>query len=114
MKKNRLTLYIIIALVLGVVTGYIYNTNVISQVNAKISVADANIKAIDAQITAIRDTTNNSAYTQLKSGRKTEVKQKQQYSSEREDKLEGFTILSDIFLRLIKMIVGPLIFTTLV
>jgi Na+/H+-dicarboxylate symporter len=114
MKKNRLTLYIIIALVLGVVTGYIYNTNVISRVNAKISVADANIKAIDAQITAIKDTNNDSAYAQLKSGRKTEVKQKQQYSSEREDKLEGFTILSDIFLRLIKMIVGPLIFTTLV
>jgi L-cystine uptake protein TcyP (sodium:dicarboxylate symporter family) len=33
--------------------------------------------------------------------------------AEREDKLVGFTILSDIFLRLIKMIVAPLVFTTL-
>lgn len=39
---------------------------------------------------------------------------RQQNDTLRDDKLEIFTLLSDIFLRLIKMIVAPLIFTTLV
>jgi len=113
MKKNRLTLYIIIALILGVGVGYVYNTNVINGINTQIITADNQIKTIDTQITATKDTTN-SAYFRLKSGRKNQVKLKEQYNSERDNKVEGFAILSDIFLRLIKMIVAPLIFTTLV
>lgn len=113
MKKSRITLYIIIALVLGVAAGYIYNTNVIGGINTSISAADASIKTIDAQLTATTDTTTT-VYSQLKTERKTQLKAKQQYSTERDDKLVGFTILSDIFLRLIKMIVAPLVFSTLV
>ena len=57
MHKSRLTLYIIIALVLGVATGYVYNVKVIDELNKKISVADANIKTIDAHVAVLKDTT---------------------------------------------------------
>jgi Na+/H+-dicarboxylate symporter len=113
MKKNRLTLYIIIALILGVAVGYVYNTKVINEVNAKISQADANTQTFNTWIASSKDTTS-SEYLRLKSGKKQQIAIKQQGESVREDKLEGFTILSQIFLNLIKMIVAPLVFTTLV
>ena len=113
MHKSRLTLYIIIALVLGVATGYVYNVKVIDELNKKISVADANIKTIDAHVAVLKDTTAKE-YKQLKSQRASLAQLRTDKNTERDNKLEGFTILSDIFLRLIKMIVGPLVFTTLV
>ena len=113
MQKSRLTLYIVIALILGVGIGYIYNSQVIIGINTKISLAETNIKSTDAQIKAIKDTTNTD-FVKLKASRLSQAKAKQQYNNDRDDKLEGFSILSDIFLRLIKMIVGPLIFSTLV
>jgi len=113
MIKNKLTLYIFIALIVGVFTGYLYNLKVIDQYNQKISVADANIKAIDTKLISLKDTTV-AEFKTLKTQRSAEAKIKKENSETREDKLEGFTILSDIFLRLIKMIVAPLVFTTLV
>ena len=113
MHKSRLTLYIIIALVLGVATGYVYNVKVIDDLNKKISFADANIKTIDKQVAVIKDTTATE-YKQLKTQRASLAQLRTDKNTERDNKLEGFTILSDIFLRLIKMIVGPLVFTTLV
>ncbi|GAB3906431.1 dicarboxylate/amino acid:cation symporter [Mucilaginibacter boryungensis] len=113
MLKNKLTLFIFIALVVGVITGYLYNLSVIDQYNQKITTADANIKAIDTKLVEMKDTTVADFKT-LKTQRAAEVKVKKENDGIREDKLEGFTILSDIFLRLIKMIVAPLVFTTLV
>jgi Na+/H+-dicarboxylate symporter len=113
MIKNKLTLYIFIALVVGVITGYLYNLKVIDQYNQKITTADANIKAIDTKLVLLKDTTVADFKT-LKTQRSAEVKVRKENNDTREDKLEGFTILSDIFLRLIKMIVAPLVFTTLV
>ncbi|AMR33130.1 C4-dicarboxylate ABC transporter [Mucilaginibacter sp. PAMC 26640] len=113
MQKNKLTLYIFIALVLGVIAGYIYNVTIIDSINNKMSVAEANIKAIDTRLLASKDTTT-AVYTALKTQRKDEVKVRKENDTAREDKLVGFTVLSDIFLRLIKMIVAPLVFTTLV
>lgn len=112
-KKNRLTLYIIIALVLGVIAGYIYNINVIDGLNKKISVADANIKTIDTRLAVLKDT-STAEYKQLTLAKVSQTKTKADNNTAIGDKLEGFTILSDIFLRLIKMIVAPLVFTTLV
>jgi len=112
-KKNKLTLYIFIALILGVFTGYIYNTHVINSINANISKAEANIKNIDKSLLASPDTTTE-VYKALKTQRKTEVKAQQDNSTLREDKLEVYNILSKIFLNLIKMVVAPLVFTTLV
>ncbi|HTE00211.1 MAG TPA: dicarboxylate/amino acid:cation symporter [Mucilaginibacter sp.] len=113
MKKSKLTLYIFIALILGVVVGYVYNIKVIDTYNTRISVAETNIKTIDGRFVQIKDSTV-AEYKQLKNQRATQVKERVDATATREDKLEGFTILSDIFLRLIKMIVAPLVFTTLV
>jgi Na+/H+-dicarboxylate symporter len=113
MHKSRLTLYIIIALILGVGTGYIYNVSIIDDLNNKISVADANIKTIDTRLAIIKDTTT-AEYKQIKTDRAQQAKLRTDNNTARDNKLEGFNILSDIFLRLIKMIVGPLVFTTLV
>jgi Na+/H+-dicarboxylate symporter len=113
MLKNKLTLYIFIALILGVITGYLYNLKVIDQINQKISVADTHIKAIDVKVAALKDTTV-AEFKDLKTQRATEVRARKESDANRESKLEGFTILSKIFLNLIKMIVAPLVFTTLV
>jgi Na+/H+-dicarboxylate symporter len=112
-KKSKLTLYIFIALVLGVITGYIYNVRVINAINVNISTADANIKAINVKLVLLKDSTT-ADYVALKAQKVQQLKISKDNNSIREDKLEGFTILSDIFLRLIKMIVAPLVFTTLV
>ncbi len=113
MQKSKLTLYIFIALILGVIAGYIYNVNIIGNINSKISTADATIKSISTHLLTVKDTTT-AEYKSLKLAKATQVIIRSTNDSLRDDKLEGFTILSDIFLRLIKMIVGPLIFTTLV
>ncbi len=113
MRKSKLNLYIFIALILGVVTGYIYNIKVIDVLNTKINIAEANIKITDTRLATLTDSTTVE-YKQLKTARIQLAKERTAINSKREDKLEGFTILSDIFLRLIKMIVAPLIFTTLV
>jgi Na+/H+-dicarboxylate symporter len=112
-KKSKLTLYIFIALILGVITGYIYNVRVINGINVNISTADANIKAINTKLVLLNDSTT-ADYMALKAQKVQQLKISKDNNSIREDKLEGFTILSDIFLRLIKMIVAPLVFTTLV
>jgi Na+/H+-dicarboxylate symporter len=113
MAKNKLTLFIFIALVAGVIAGYIYNVTLIKPINDKLNTADATIKTLDNTIVLIKDTTVAN-YKQLKTQRAAQVKIRKENDTIREDKLEGFTILSDIFLRLIKMIVAPLVFTTLV
>jgi len=112
-KKSKLTLYIFIALIAGVIVGYVYNTNVINNININISTAEAHIKTIDKKLLLSADTTSET-FKALKLQRKAEVKIQQDNSTLREDKLEGFNILSKIFLNLIKMIVAPLVFTTLV
>lgn len=113
MKKNKLTLFIFIALIAGVALGYILNVNSIDVYNQNISNADAMVKSIEVSIKKTTDTTS-AAFTELKNERKVQAGIKKQNEDIREKKLEYFTLLSDIFLRLIKMIVAPLVFTTLV
>ncbi|MFD1255410.1 dicarboxylate/amino acid:cation symporter [Mucilaginibacter terrae] len=113
MKQSKLTLFIFIALLAGVITGYLYNIYVINAYNVKIAAAETRIKAIDVRVVQLTDTTL-AEYATLKAERSTEAKIRKENDTIREDKLVGFSILSDIFLRLIKMIVAPLVFTTLV
>lgn len=113
MQKNKLTLFIFIALIIGVITGYFYNITIVNNYNNKINAAEVNIKAIDSRIVKLTDTTTV-AYTALKKERAEQIKIRKVNSDTREDKVEYFTILSDIFLRMIKMIIAPLVFTTLV
>ncbi len=113
MVKNKLTLYIFIALIAGVIAGYAYNELVIRQYNSVININDKMIKDIDNSRVQMKDTTTV-VYKDLGISKASLVKAKKAAENAREDKLEGFTILSDIFLRFIKMIVAPLVFTTLV
>ncbi|PAW94246.1 dicarboxylate/amino acid:cation symporter [Mucilaginibacter sp. MD40] len=113
MQKSKLTLYIFIALVLGIIAGYTYNATVINNINTKISAAEVNIKTLDEQIAVAKDT-STANFKALKKERAVQATIRKDADKVREDKLEIFTILSDVFLRLIKMIVAPLVFTTLV
>jgi Na+/H+-dicarboxylate symporter len=112
MQKSKLTLYIFIALILGVIAGYLYNVYVINAINARMSSAETAIKKIDVRLAGLDSTTT--AYKDFKIQRATQVSLRKVADDQREDKLEGFNILSKIFLNLIKMIVGPLVFSTLV
>ncbi|MEY5069735.1 MAG: hypothetical protein RLZ47_1597 [Bacteroidota bacterium] len=113
MQKNRLTLFIFIALITGIMAGYLLNINWLGQYNEQIIKADTQAKKIEAQLAKIPDT-SSVVYQELAAERKEQLSVRKENESIREKKLEPFTILSDIFLRLIKMIVAPLVFTTLV
>jgi Na+/H+-dicarboxylate symporter len=113
MARNKLTIYIFVALVAGIIAGYVYNITVIDNYNQKMATADALVKKADVQLLSFKDTTV-AGYRAIKEARSGQVKIRKENDTAREDKLEGFSILSDIFLRLIKMIVAPLVFTTLV
>lgn len=112
MQKSKLTLFIFIALVLGVIAGYLYNVFVIDANNAKIAAAQTAISKIDIHLASKSNTAANIA--QLDTQKVVQSAIINQNDEQRESKLQGFTILSDIFLRLIKMIIAPLVFTTLV
>lgn len=112
-KRNRLTLYIIIAIVAGIALGFGFNSSYVQKENVQIINSEHSIKAIQSDIKRSIDTTGG-IYKQL-------IAEKSKYSSSRsaaidarDNKLEPFSLLADIFLRLIKMIVAPLVFTTLV
>ena len=112
-SKNRLTLFIFIALIVGVAVGYYLNVNSFNKNNNAIVSADAQIKKIETQMSNLGDTTL-AQFATLKVEKAAQVKIRKENEIQREKKLEPFTLLSDIFLRLIKMIVAPLVFTTLV
>ena len=112
-KHNRLTFFIFLALVLGVGLGYYLNVKSFSTYNDNIAHAENRIKVLDGQILKVNDSTST-AFTSLVAAKKAEEGVRQQNEKLREKKLEPLTLLSDIFLRLIKMIVAPLVFTTLV
>jgi len=112
-KNNRLTFFIFLALILGVVLGYILNVNSFDTYNNNITAADNQVKSIDIQLSATKDTASVQ-YLQLTVQKKEALKVRKDNETIREKKLEPLTLLSDIFLRLIKMIVAPLVFATLV
>ncbi|CAN5410634.1 hypothetical protein BH11BAC3_BH11BAC3_09900 [soil metagenome] len=172
-KRNHLTLYIGIALIAGIVAGFILNKNFVGEENSKIANAEfqanflnekikqferqkdstlynslsdqraeiaaqkiqaekdllntsdeskgfAGIKIlsdslenIDAQLAIVADK-DNPAYKELQTQKDLISIQKNDNLQSRDKKLEWFSVLADIFLRLIKMIVAPLVFTTLV
>jgi len=112
MQKSKLTLFIFIALILGVIAGYLYNTFVINSNNTAIATAKTAVGKIDTRLAFKGNTVATIA--QLDTQKAAQSAIIKQNDEQRESKLQGFTILSDIFLRLIKMIIAPLVFTTLV
>ncbi len=112
-KSNKLTLYIIIALFAGILLGFVLNTNYVVDENKNIVQFEAAAKSVQTQIKAVTDT-NTDAYKQLIEKKTSISKDKTTAIEARDKKLEPFSLLADIFIRLIKMIVAPLVFTTLV
>lgn len=112
-KGNRLTLYIIIALIAGIGLGFFLNSGYVKSENEKISVNETAIAAIHTQMTPGMDT-NNVSYKEMAAKRSELSAAKTAAMEARDKKLEPFSLLADVFLRLIKMIVAPLVFTTLV
>jgi Na+/H+-dicarboxylate symporter len=113
MQKSKLTLYIFVALVLGIIAGYLFNVLVINQINTRISNAQAGIVSVQKALPGLKDTTDRD-YKMLIQQRALLTAHSRFNQALREKRLQGFTILSDIFLKLIKMIVAPLVFTSLV
>ncbi len=112
-KQNRLTFFIFLALLLGVALGYYLNIKSFRNYNDTIARSEVRLEHIDVKLLELKDTT--SAQYKALTAQKTEaVKTRVDTEKAREKSLEPLTLLSDIFLRLIKMIVGPLVFTTLV
>ena len=112
-KKSKLTLYIIIALVIGIGVGFILNNSYLKTENLQLTSSEAKLKEIAIAIKSLSDT-NSVAYTKLIAERTEQATIKNAVLAVREKKVEPFAIIADIFLRLIKMIVAPLVFTTLV
>lgn len=110
-KKSRLTLFIIIGLIVGIATGFILNKNYVNDENTRLEALDLRIKEIK---TAQHNATDSTVITTLESEKKIANTERNEVLSARDKKTEPFSILADIFLRLIKMIVAPLVFTTLV
>jgi Na+/H+-dicarboxylate symporter len=110
-KKNRLTLYIIIALFAGIVLGFLLNQTYLAEQNAKLPVLDAQITEVKSKISATQDSV---VLRPLLVEKLRLSSERNAVLTDRDKKVEPFSLLADIFLRLIKMIVAPLVFTTLV
>ncbi len=98
-RSNRLTLFIFIAMVLGILTGYIVNVNYteIYGGGAQQAITD---NGIHGGLTGYMTGLNTG---RGKTGETTILKF-----------ADNISILTDIFLRLVKMIIAPLVFSTLV
>lgn len=99
-KRNRLTLYIFIALLAGILLGIFLNKNYVYTENE--------------QIARLSETILSGQSSGAGEVPKAIVEQKAALVKARDNKLEPFAIIADVFLRLIKMIVAPLVFSTLV
>ena len=86
-KKNKLVTAILIALILGILTGYLYNKYYTDLENSLLNSTDSS---------AVKSILHND-FKQIK-----------------ENVAFQFSILSEIFLRLIKMIIAPLVLSVLI
>ncbi len=110
-KKSKLTLYIIIALFAGIAMGFVLNKNYLNEENKSLTAVQV---TIDETNEALRVSADSTTRVQLIEKKKTLNKERGAILSARDKKVEPFSLMADIFLRLIKMIVAPLVFTTLV
>lgn len=111
LKKSRLTLYIIIALFAGIAAGFLLNKNYLAKENQELTSLQVKIDAINTTLFSTSDSVTRAHLLETK---KTLSKEQGALISARDKKVEPFSILADIFLRLIKMIVAPLVLTTLI
>jgi Na+/H+-dicarboxylate symporter len=112
-KGNRLTMYIIVALIAGIGLGFSLNSGYVKQENALISSTESALNHIRHEVNASKDTAAGTYKTLLKQSKALSAMEKNNIEI-RDKKLEPFSLMGDLFLRLIKMIIAPLVFSTLV
>lgn len=103
--------YILIGLIAGIALGFLLNIYYLAADNEKLAALDVSIAQVEAQA---HQTADDALVSELEARRKTLGEERNAVLAERERKVEPFSLMADIFLRLIKMIVAPLVFTTLV
>jgi len=110
-KKSRLTLWIVIGLLAGIVTGLVLHVSYLAE-------DSASLRAIEQRQTEIKRLLSvpNDLDTRLHLEHQQQELAAQHKAAEmtRDQKVEPFDLLGDMFLRLIKMIIAPLVFTTVV
>lgn len=110
-KKSRLTLYIVIALFVGIGAGFVLNKTYVHEHNATLASLQTSLIQINQSLAAQPDSATR---VDLLAQKKDLSRQQSEVLAARDKKVEPFSILADIFLRLIKMIVAPLVLTTLI
>ena len=106
--KSRITLYIIICLIAGIVVGLVLNRTWLTESNQKLKLIETSIAEVKTKLKQGTESANLSQ--QL-----ADLNQKQKEAlAQRDDMVGPFSVLADVFLRLIKMIVAPLVLTTLI
>src|SRR5689334_19550776 len=103
-RRSKLTLYIIIALFAGILLGYILNKNYLAEENENLQVLDTSLLEANNKIAQTTDSVTLSALT-IK--RTSIAQERSKVLAARDKKAEPFSLIADIFLRLIKMIVAP-------
>jgi Na+/H+-dicarboxylate symporter len=110
-KRSKLTLYIIIALFAGILLGYILNQNYLDEENKTLQQIEVSLETVNTELSTTSDSVAQRSLQERKSGL---TKQRTTVLASRDKKVEPFSLIADIFLRLIKMIVAPLVLTTLI
>jgi Na+/H+-dicarboxylate symporter len=110
-KRSKLTLYIIIALFAGILLGYILNQNYLDEENKTLQQIEVSLETVNTELSTTSDSVIQKSLQERKSGL---TKQRTTVLASRDKKVEPFSLIADIFLRLIKMIVAPLVLTTLI
>ena len=110
-KKSRLTLYIVIALFVGIGAGFVLNKTYVQEHNATLASLQTSLIQINQSLAAQPDSATR---VDLLAQKKDLSRKQSEVLAARDKKVEPFSILADIFLRLIKMIVAPLVLTTLI
>ena len=111
-SSGKLTLFIILALALGIACGFILDNTWLSQDN-KIITANTQLRIVlKENLSGIKDTSSEK-YISVKKKIAENAKLRGATIEAKNKKLDVFSLISDIFLRLIKMIIAPLVLCTL-
>jgi Na+/H+-dicarboxylate symporter len=109
-KKNRLASFIVLAMVVGIALGFTLNKIYIEVENAKLQEIGLKLEATQHALHAA----DSNAIPRLTAEKESLTKARSEVTQVRDKKIEPFALLPDIFLRLIKMIVAPLVLCTLI
>jgi len=112
-QSNRLTLYILAGLLLGIGLGFWLNGTYVRDENATIAASQISIASNRLALKNISDT-NSLTYKSLQKDIVLQAARQKKATAVIDKKLEPFSLMGDLFLRLIKMIIAPLVFSTLV